>query len=375
MSTGTPLRLRVRLSLVAVLTLCACASQPSAFKSQWATAQQRYDAGRFEDAAQRWQAASEIAASRKDRDEARFRSAGALLRAGRQEEAEAVFRDLAAQDPPGHRSARGLYELSRLARRSGDRQRELQLLGDCVARFPTASIAPAAVRNLDLAAREMGGPSRAAAELGRLLGKVPKGKIDEALRFARARALLEQGRDDQARQELIGVVEAYPYPLGASWDDALWQLALLDEKRGNVEGAIGWLERMLSQREQSKIAGSYERPKFAHARYKIAELLWNSSNDPAAASREFERVQTDHATHRLADDGLWQAARAAHAAGDVNRACALVERLEQLSPTEPSRYVGCGHLVCPNPTTAERECRDYVRRAHETAPNRAESIE
>jgi hypothetical protein len=114
--------------------------------------------------------------------------------------------------------------------------------------------------------------------------------------------------------------------------------------------------------------GSYERARYAEARFELARLLRVRLNDPRAAARELEQLWKNHPTSRLVDDALWEGAKIWHALADSQKACSLLTRLQKDAPT--SRYVGCISRLCPQlpPLRDQRPCSAYIEREISARP-------
>jgi TolA-binding protein len=105
--------------------------------------------------------------------------------------------------------------------------------------------------------------------------------------------------------------------------------------------------------------GSYERARYAEARFRLAELYRDALGDPARARREFRRVFDDHPTSLLGDDALFQEALMARSAGDVSGTCAPLRILKAKLPA--SRFAACASELCPRlGNEATRRCAPYI---------------
>jgi tetratricopeptide (TPR) repeat protein len=185
-------------------------------------------------------------------------------------------------------------------------------------------------------------------------------ELAEQLLYERARRLDALGKAAEARDAYVSVADRFPYPHGAYWDDALFRGAECEAHLGRPQRAIELLQRMLAAREASHLSGSYERPRFADAAYRIAELYRDEIHDPAAARRAFRTVYDDYPSSTLRDDALWQEALLARRSSDAE-ACAPLALLVRDLPD--SRYAPCAREVCPRlQLPVARECRDYIRR-------------
>jgi hypothetical protein len=117
----------------------------------------------------------------------------------------------------------------------------------------------------------------------------------------------------------------------------------------------------LAKRELSTMAGSYERPRFSPAQFRIAVLYRDVLGDHAAARREFHRLYVDHPTSILRDDALWEEAKLASSDGNVEDACALTTALARDFPG--SRYAPCARSLCPTAALAPGRCHAYLVRS------------
>jgi len=344
----------VRAALVALaLVAWACGpSQDARFASAEARANAVTRTGRHAEAAARWLDAARIADSAVDREEALYRAASSYERAEKSSEALAIYERLGRGQ--GERAARASFDRARLVRER-DAARGDALLVSAIRRHPNSGLAPRALREL-LARREDEGGIGAALEVAtRLVGELGTSELDETLRYERARLLERTGSLEEARDAYVETATRHPYPEGALWDDALARAASVEEALGRPRAAIALYERMLAEREPSSGLGSYERARYAEARFRIAEIFRDRLGDPLRARREFRRVYGEHTTSLLRDDALWQEALVALGTGDPAGACVPLTLLARDLPD--SRYAPCVRRVCPSvPVTGSREC-------------------
>lgn len=328
--------MRAHAIAVGWLLSVACApTLPRGFTEERSAAERAYAAGRYDEAAEHWAKAEAAAQRRRDQTEARYRRASALRRAGRHEDARRLLDELEAAIRKYPRSGPALTALTRLARQREERagaEAALSLLADV--------------------ARTGGGA-----------------ELREQAHYQRARLLERLGRDHEALTAYLDSAARFPYPEGALWDDSLHAASLLEEKLGRPDRAIAHLERMLREKEPSSLKqGSYERPRYAAARYRVAELYRDRIGDKLRAVREFRRVWDEHPTSLLKDDALWQAARLEHDRGEAGAACKLMKVLVSEAPD--SRFAACASALCPSVRPAQGECHAYVLR--ELGPSKDE---
>jgi TolA-binding protein len=125
---------------------------------------------------------------------------------------------------------------------------------------------------------------------------------------------------------------------------------------------------MLAEREHAAFFGSYERQRYAEARFRIAELYRDALGEPERAAREFRRVHDEHPTSLLVDDALFKEALIEAGSSAPERACATLRLLVEHEPS--SRYAGCTRLLCASASPPERSCPDEVKAKLERSRSR-----
>ncbi len=194
----------------------------------------------------------------------------------------------------------------------------------------------------------------------RTLPELDHTDLAEQLLYERARRLDARGETEAALNAYVALADRFPYPYGAYWDDALLRGADCAQRLGKPDNAIALLERMLRARETSRLSGSYERPRFADAAFRVAELYRDAKHDPDGARRAFRGVFVDYPTSTLRDDALWQEALLARRVAEP-QACEPLELLVKQLPD--SRYAPCAHQMCAEiAPIARRECAAYIER-------------
>jgi tetratricopeptide (TPR) repeat protein len=352
-----------------VLALACAPSQDARFAAAGARANATARSGRHAEAAARWLEAANGAESAVDREEALYRAASSYERAGRAPEALRLYERL--ERGRGERAARSSFDRARLVAER-DAVRGDALLVAAIRRHPSSGLAPRALRE-HLGRRETEGGSHAAIEVAeRLLAELGSSELDETLRYERARLLERLGSLSRARDAYLETATRHPYPEGALWDDALTRAARLEEALGRPREAIALYERLLAERESSSGLGSYERARYAEARFRIAEIHRDRLSDPSGARREFRRVYDEHSTSLLRDDALWQEALVSLEAGDAAGACVPLSLLLRELPD--SRYAPCVRRLCPsapNPASGTAQRRVGTRECRVEIPSAA----
>jgi len=343
---------------LSMLVLGCSAARPKPYEEAAHAAERAYSAGRYQEAAESWLEAAAHGEPR-DRQEAEYRAAASYERGKQYDQALAIYTRLAAQK--GERAARALLAAAEIERRRGSEERAQSLFLAALRNHPDSGPGEIALREHVAFVKESGGVQAALSALEPLIAELDGSELDERLRYERARLLDEAGNTTQARDAYLDVARRHPYPEGALWDDALFRAALCEEKLGRPQQAIQVLEGMLLEREEAHLSGSYERARYAEARFKIAELYRDALGEPARARAEFRRVWNEHPTSLLRDDALFEEALIARAQNDQAGACRALELLLDAAPD--SRFVPCAPRLCPSlKATDGRRCRDYLLR-------------
>lgn len=350
-----------RVFLLGVL-LCACApTLPPAYVQARDAAEGAYASGHFADAGKRWLDAAQSADTARDRNDARYRAAASYERAGDFVPARELYTQLANGN--SDRAPRASFALADLQIRAGDESGGNAALEAAARKYPSSGVANLALRRYFAALAEQGGDRAVLDYIDRVEPALDHSELAEQLLYERARRLQALGDWRHARDAYLVVADRFPYPHGAYWDDALFRGADCELGLGQPARAIALLQRMLAAREVSHLSGSYERPRFADAAYRVAELYRDELRDPEAAQRAFHGVFMEYPSSTLRDDALWQEALLARRAlpSSDAPACAPLRMLVQQLPE--SRYAPCAHEICASlPNILGRECAPYIER-------------
>ncbi len=347
--------------LVALAGACA-PTLPRAYLEAHAAADRAHHAGRYEEAARKYHEAALAADRIKDRDEMLYLEAASYERAGRHQDASQRYQALIELSPGGPRSSRSAYELADVEIDHGDAEKGFAMLEEALRKYPDAGVARHALQRLVRRIVSQRGDDAAIAWLRQNMNWLKSKGPGEAASYLVADRLEAKGDLAAARDAFVQTAKDYPYPSGGLFDDALFRASQLDEKLGDPKRAIERLRELLSYREPSTMNGSYERPRYAQAQMRIAELYRDALGDHASARREFRRLFDNHTTSLMRDNALWQEALLAKQDGDTEGACDAVKLLARKLPE--SRYAPCAPLVCPSAPKPEKDakCRDYIAR-------------
>lgn len=348
---------RIALVLAAIVVACA-ARAPSAYALAFAEAERAQNAGRYGEAADAFaRAAGDPTQSQRDRDHASLLAAQMRARAGDRAGARAILETLAKS--PTTYGGDAQFALAVLLVESGDPSGWPAL--DAYARaFPNVGSAIVAMRRRARHEDESG-PAAALAYLDGLAPAVKGTELEEFVLYERAERLARLARNEEALAAFLDLATRFPYP-GPHFDDALYRASELDEQLGRYDDALRELRRMLAEREPSDKPGTYERPRFHEAGFRIAVLLRDRIGDKKAARAAFLDFASDFENAQTRDDALWQAARLSES--DADRCKTLGELL---SVRPDSRYVPCAIARCPSLTRPEKSlapptCHAYLER-------------
>jgi tetratricopeptide (TPR) repeat protein len=364
--------MRMRRAASIVVLACAvvasgCApNRGAAYEKAVADARSSYGAGRFAEAAERYDVAAREAKIPRDAVFARFEAGLARLRGGETSRARADLAAIANTNPPNAYSAEAAFHVAEIDLRA-DPDAAYRELEDLALKYPQTGVAEVAIVRVARHDDDTSGPEQALQHLDRLAAKLAgsNGGAEQTIAYERARRLQKLERTEAARDAYLAIAEKWPYPFGSYFDDSLYYASEMDEKLGRTREAIADLERLISFREVSAIMGSYERPKYLPAMFRIATLYVEKLGDRAHAREALHRVYTDFKHSTLRDDALWKEAELFRKDGDAKAAC---DRLETLASDFPdSRYVPCAIERCPSITRpskskAPQTCRAYIER-------------
>jgi tetratricopeptide (TPR) repeat protein len=359
------MHLALRTTLLAGLWALAfgamgCATGPSAaYRAAKGAADRAYSAGRYPEAAGAYAEAQRAADRPRDAAEALYLEASAHARTRDWDRARAAYERLVAEQPASHFARRAAFDLADLDIESGRPKEGYERYRQLATANASGGLARRAMERYLHHLETTGGDP--AAWLRSILPTIASTELDESARYKLAGYLEASGDLPGARDAYIACAERHPYPKGALFDDSLWHAARIEEALGRPQPAIAHLRKMLAVREPSTMTGSYERPRFSPAQFRIAVLYRDALRDRAAARREFHRLYTEHTTSILRDDALWEEAKLARDDGSIDDACALTATLAREFPA--SRYVPCASALCPTAAAAAAgRCHAYLVR-------------
>lgn len=360
-----------RLAPLAFAVLVAgCGRAPATpYEVAFARGERAETAGRFADAASGYDAASKIAPNERERAHAEFASAEMSIRAGDRATGAAKLRKLAAATPPGEHTAEATYRIASLEIAENDAQGWLEL-EHAMAKFPNDGLAHRSLQRLSAHVEETSGKGAAIRWLERVAPSFAGTELEQAVAYETAKRVEASGDLVGARARYLAIADKWPYPHGAFWDDSLYEMAVIDEGAGRYAEAIADLNRMLADRETASMIGSYERPKYEPAAWKIAVIQRDKLHDANAARAAFHRIYTDFTTSLRRDDALWEESQIVRTSADGADACGPLSTLVSMFPD--SRYVPCALAACPaisrpSKSVAPKRCPPYLSKTSRNA--------
>lgn len=164
-----------------------------------------------------------------------------------------------------------------------------------------------------------------AARLGALYPRVVKFDVGDNVMFERGMLLSRHDQPTEAVAVFDELADAYPH--SSLRDDGLWRAAELLRARGDFEGALARLRRILASRKDALITGSYNYLQLDDAQLLVGRIYLDDLHDPARAAEAFELLADDYPESVLRDDALYDLARARKEQHDVRAACGALARL------------------------------------------------
>jgi TolA-binding protein len=323
---------------ICILLIGCGHAAPQAGDLHLAAAKRAESAGRLDAAADAYMQMAAATEPGRNRDYAQYTAATLYLRVGKFEQALRGLTALANIEPPSEYTPQARFLLGKHALQSGAQAQAFVHFDQLMRDFPSHGVAQSAVR-LRVEANE----AEAQAWLARSAVTYRGTALEQPLRYRHAKRQMETAPAD-AEREFIALADAFPYPHGVHFDDALFYAAELAEARGNAAVAIERLERMLKERETSSVMGTYVRPKYIPALIHIATWQETRLRRPQDAIATWRRLFRDFPTARERDDALANEARLWFSLRESDRACSTLATLVHDVPD--SRYVPCAEQSC-----------------------------
>ena len=353
--------------LVALFALLGCGRpKAAAYAQAFAEGERAETAGRFRDASERYDHAAAVAPNAREREHASYVAAKMLLQSGDAARAAPRLSAIAAATPPGEHAALAYFDLASYLIARGDATIGWAEMEAMPSRFPTSALARRALHRVLAHKDETLGAKASLAYLDGVRASLQTSDLEETAAYERAVRLEVMESHDAARAAFIALAEKWPCPFGALRDDALFHASEIDESSGRYAAAVADLEELLADREKASTMGTYQRPRYTPAQWRMAVLFRDRLGDRARAREAFHRLYSDFDTSLLRDDALWEEAALFRDDGNANAGCARLSTLTHEFPD--SRYVPCAEETCPSikrleKSHAPKTCHAYLRKA------------
>lgn len=347
-----------------IFTPLACAVSRAPYARNFAEGERAETAGRFAEASIHYDGAAKVAPNARERDHASYAAAKMLLQAGDVARAAPRLEAIAAAKPPGEHAVLAYYDLTEFKMAHGQEAEAWIALERMVLTYPASALARRAFHRVISHKDETDGLKASLAYIDSVTAPLAKSDLAETVAYEHALHLEQLGDHPRARTEFIANAEKWPYPFGALRDDSLFRASEIDEALGHYPDAIADLQTMLKDREKASTLGTYQRPRYTPAQWRIAILYRDRLHDRAHAREAFHRLYADFDTALQRDDALWEEASLWAEDNEKSTSCS---RLATLSHDFPdSRYVPCAIEDCPaiqrgSASHAPKTCHAYLR--------------
>lgn len=226
--------------------------------------------------------------------------------------------------------ARALVRAGALAHeRLGDDGGAAALAWRCVERYPD-EIAAGDALALAIRVDEPRGWEALSAHLERLAATLRSDDVGDNLVYERGLLLARHGEAPEAVALFDALADGWPH--SSLRDDGLWRAAGLLRARGDFQGALARLRRILSTRKDALVTGSYNYLQLDDAQLLLGQIYLDDLHDAAHAAEAFTTLADDYPESVLRDDALLELARARVAQHDTAGACRALGRLLRQFP-------------------------------------------
>jgi TolA-binding protein len=355
---------RAALAFLIFTSLAACGASTPAYTRSFAEGERAETAGRFAEASLHYDDAARVAPNARERDHASYAAAKMLLQAGDVAGAAPRLEAIASANPPGEHAVLAYYDLTEFKMRHGREPEAWLALEHMVLAYPASALARRAFHRVIAHKDETEGLKASLAYIDAVGAILATSDLGETIAYEHALHLEQLGDHTAARAAFVAVAEKWPYPFGALRDDSLFRASEIDEALGRFPEAIADLKAMLRDREKASTIGTYQRPRYTPAQWRIAVLYRDRLHDRPHAREAFHFLYADFTTALQRDDALWEEASLWAEDNDKTAACARLSTLNKEFPD--SRYVPCAIDDCPaiqraSASHAPKTCHAYLR--------------
>jgi TolA-binding protein len=208
----------------------------------WLVGESHLQVGRPDDAASALRASLEASPDAPHAETALWRLAQAARQSGARQESESALLKLLNQFPTGRHLAEARLELAELKSETGDLPGAVAEYRTLCKQFPESRLVPRALEGLAWALINQGMPADAEKQLSEMLERRQEPAVETRIRFARATARHQLGRDAEAIEEFEDIVAQDSGALGAK---AAVMAAEVHYSQGRLEEAIALCERVV----------------------------------------------------------------------------------------------------------------------------------
>jgi tetratricopeptide (TPR) repeat protein len=252
-------------------------------------------------------------------EEKSWEAAHSLEDEGRVQESMTAYRKACGTTPP---YIRACFDYARMMFKTAAPKDARPVATWTVSHFPSEGLTLSLVKQLAQSYVDNGDISAGIQELSSLEIKLQKSEVDDSLLYEIAR-LHKESKDAAAETKTLTViVSRYNRWNSQVWDDAVWRLAAICREENLTADEIKWLEKLLHERESSRLIGSYNSPNLDDAMLRLGDI-YLSEKRYDDAYRVFIEL-SKFTTSRMDDDGLMGAARTEIERGNLKNACKLL---------------------------------------------------
>jgi len=339
----SPRRLALLVAVSSLLaTACARSPRQVAWDAAWADALDDDQASAA--TARRWAELARTAPRQVDAAAAELARGDALAEAGDEVGAVEVWGRLGEDAPLRPSRARAHYEIARLAERTGRLVAAVRIYRRLVLTYPELMPGERALTHLEriFEARGRRGVSAHLAWTRSIYPRLRHTSLADNLVFYPARLahrrFLETGDPAAAElaERLYRQIDS-DHPWSGLWNDAWWQRSLLYHRQGRYLEEIAAIRRIQRTFEQISLFGHDQHVYYSRGQLRIARLQRVELDDPGAAAASLARYVAVYVDSIRRDDALYWQACALFAAGEAERAEAVVATLEREYPE--SKYL------------------------------------
>ena len=230
------------------------------------------------------------------------------------------------EEPKDQYSSYALYRAIKiLCERLKKRRLGLSLLKELIIKYPDRGITTSSIKLLYKCSKGLG---EALSFLKRIEPKVVNRDIDSNILFEIGKILIKLEKEKEGIEYIKKMIERYPYPYNSLWDDGVWYLSTLYERKGDIENAIKYYELLVSKKERSYFTATYNFLKTDDSLLKLGELYYYKKRDPKKAIK-FLKILAKEISFPLSDEGMLLLAKIYRELKDLEKACFWLKYMKE----------------------------------------------